>query len=127
MVVYGGATNSGDKWKTAQNTLWEWDGAKWTAPVPESASYDDAPPELVAASMTYQNGAVYLFGGHSQYSPNNQLWTWDGIGWKLLWDEDSSGTIGPAARLAAQLASDPVNNRVYLLSGATGTAVTESR
>ena len=85
VVVYGGGLVSGTgQFSGFSRTLWEWDGAKWTA------RDSSGPPDLVPAAATVASDGSLIFmmgqAGVNRAAPNaaSRLWAWSGSAWKDL-------------------------------------------
>ena len=78
-------------------TLWEWDGAKWTAR--DSAG----PPDLVpaAATVASDGSLVFMMGqaGVNRTAPNaaSRLWAWSGSSWRDLAEGPAFNNLQAAA------------------------------
>ena len=114
--VYGGSTNSADKFKTAQSTLWAWTNGQWT--IASDDGDDPSPPALASPAAASLNGKLYLFGGRDTGPEQQTLWEWDGEAWTELWPAGGSADDGPVGRWLTHLAADPGGNRLYLFGGA---------
>ena len=97
IVVYGGGLVSGTgQFSGFSRTLWEWDGAKWTAR--DSAG----PPDLVpaAATVASDGSLVFMMGqaGVNRAAPNaaSRLWAWSGS--VVEGSRGGSGVQQPASR-----------------------------
>jgi hypothetical protein len=88
LVIYGGTSDKYDKWNASLGDTWEWDGEVWHEVTPTDPEGDGNPPLLAGAVMTWFNGRIHLFGGHSTGGSNgySDLWAWDGQSWGLVWD-----------------------------------------
>ena len=95
----------------------------WTFGVCSGWSALDAggvPPRTRAASVTDDNGRVFIYGGRfrtsasGNYDLRGDLWQWDKPGgWQVIDD----GTAGPKARSSTVLAVDPVTGFLWLHGG----------
>jgi|GEM_PF-3184985 len=109
-VLYGGqAFNLGSTSPLASLETWEFDGAAWHRRA-DGVRFSNNP--ILAFDPIGQRTLHYGGGG----SPNNQLWSWDGVAWTQL----PITSPNPGAPSSGAMAHDPLRG-LMVLTGSTGT------
>lgn len=107
VVMFGGVDSAND----TPQTLWGWDGVRWTC------LSSSGPQGRQDAAMAYDasRGRLVLFGGRTIRNRTatvlRDTWEWNGKNWTMI---DSAG---PAERVHMSLGYDPVRKSVLLVGG----------
>jgi hypothetical protein len=113
VTLYGGYSTPA---QTTLSDTWSWDGATWTQGTGGPGSLCD---QVMAYDPTRQRivlwGGLRLNGAQTPVDLNG-LWEWNGASWTQRTTAQT-----PIARSSTANAFDPVNNRIVLGGGVTGT------